>query len=94
MRRLTFMGLDTDIGYVTGYFVLRGKTLGVPVKGLESIWSAVKAKQQVLAERRKREVPFEVPFQPKLVPQPPEPWTNYPGREWPEPLKNLLDKIR
>lgn len=94
MRRLTSMGLDTDIGYVTGYFVLRGKTLGIPVKGLESIWSAVKAKQQVLAERRNREVPFEVPYQPKLVPSVPEPWTDYPNRVWPEPLKNILDKIR
>ena len=94
MRRLTSMGLDTDIGYVTGYFVIRGKMLGVPVKALETLWSAVKAKQQVLAERRKRYVPFEVPFQPTLVPHTPEPWTNYPGRVWPEPLKNLLDKIR
>lgn len=94
MRRLTARGLDTDIGYVTGYFVLRGKTLGVSVNALESIWSAVKAKQQVLAERRHREVPFEAPNQPKLVPHVPEPWTHYPDRHWPEPLKNLLHKIR
>ncbi|KAK3500746.1 ketopantoate reductase PanE/ApbA-domain-containing protein [Neurospora crassa] len=94
MRRLTARGLDTDIGYVTGYFVMRGKTLGLSVNALDSIWSAVKAKQKVLAERRKREIPFEVPYQPKLVPHVPEPYTHYPDRLWPMPLKNILNKIR
>ncbi|KAK3952918.1 ApbA-domain-containing protein [Pseudoneurospora amorphoporcata] len=94
MRRLNARGKDTDIGFVTGYFVMRGKKLGLSVNALESIWSAIRAKHQVMAEKRMREVPFEVPYRPKLLHHVPEPWTNYPDRLWPEPLKNLLNKIR
>ncbi|KAK1758536.1 hypothetical protein QBC47DRAFT_411225 [Echria macrotheca] len=59
MRAFTARGWDTDVDFLTGYFVRRGRELGVPVGALESLMLAVKAKQVIFQQRRTEVIPFE-----------------------------------
>ncbi|KAK3394097.1 ketopantoate reductase PanE/ApbA C terminal-domain-containing protein [Podospora didyma] len=59
MRAKTAQGLKSDIDFQTGFFILRGRELGINVKTLETVLSVVKAKRLVAISRQKDEIPFE-----------------------------------
>lgn len=52
-------GWDTDVNYLSGYFVRRGREVRASVTALDSIMWAVKAKQVVAMEKQQGEIPFE-----------------------------------
>ncbi|KAL2122029.1 hypothetical protein VTJ04DRAFT_2484 [Mycothermus thermophilus] len=59
MRSLVGKGFDTDIDFLSGYFVRRGHEVGAPPKALDSVMWAVKAKQRGVREQLLNEIPFE-----------------------------------
>lgn len=60
MRTDTARGRETDIDYLCGYFVRRGREQGLSVKTLDTIISEVKGKQQVARERQGIDIPLEI----------------------------------
>lgn len=52
-------GWDTDINYLSGYFVRRGREVQASVTALDSIMWAVKAKQVVTLGKLEGDIPFE-----------------------------------
>ncbi|KAL2023518.1 hypothetical protein VTK56DRAFT_2126 [Thermocarpiscus australiensis] len=59
MRAYTARGWDTDVDFLAGYFVRRGRELQVNVTALDSVMWAVKAKRVVMLNKLEDEVPFE-----------------------------------
>ncbi|KAL2161313.1 hypothetical protein VTH06DRAFT_8533 [Thermothelomyces fergusii] len=59
MRWQVAQGWDTDVDYLTGYFVRRGRELQAEVATLESITAAAKAKQIITSTRLENDIPFE-----------------------------------
>lgn len=59
MRPKVERGINSDINYVTGYFVKRGDQLGVKVPTLKSIALAIKSRQVIKADLNRRAIPFE-----------------------------------
>lgn len=59
MRSRVSRGWQTDIDFLTGYFVKRGRELQADVSALDSVMWAVKAKQSVTLEQLASEIPFE-----------------------------------
>ncbi|KAK4162489.1 ketopantoate reductase PanE/ApbA C terminal-domain-containing protein, partial [Cladorrhinum sp. PSN259] len=60
MRTEAARGRDTDIDYLCGYFVKRGREQGLSVYTLDTVISEVKAKQQVAQARKAIDIPFEI----------------------------------
>ncbi|KAK0668127.1 hypothetical protein QBC41DRAFT_365696 [Cercophora samala] len=60
MRSNVARGWDTDIDYQTGYFVERGRQLGLRVESLNSLIAEVKAKQKIQLDRQDLQIPFEL----------------------------------
>ncbi|KAL1837061.1 hypothetical protein VTJ49DRAFT_4313 [Mycothermus thermophilus] len=59
MRSLVGRGFDTDIDFLSGYFVRRGHEVQAPPRALDSIMWAVKARQLVVMEEMAGDIPFE-----------------------------------
>ncbi|KAK0628664.1 ketopantoate reductase PanE/ApbA C terminal-domain-containing protein [Bombardia bombarda] len=59
MRNAICRGRDNDIDFLTGYFVKRGREVGVKVPTLESIMWAIKAKRLAHADKQLGYIPFE-----------------------------------
>lgn len=59
MRWQVAQGWDTDVDYLSGYFVRRGRELQATVTTLESIMAAAKAKQIIMSQRLETDIPFE-----------------------------------
>ncbi|KAJ4298588.1 hypothetical protein N0V88_003618 [Collariella sp. IMI 366227] len=60
MRAQVGLGWDTDVEYLSGYFVKRGQEVKAGVTALDSIMWGVKAKQiAVLRQLARGEIPFE-----------------------------------
>lgn len=59
MRSQLTRGWDTDIEFLTGYFVRRGRELQVSVSTLDSLLWAVKAKRMVWLKKNEAEIPFD-----------------------------------
>lgn len=59
MRAQVGKGFDTDVEFLSGYFVKRGREVQAPVATLDSVMWAVKAKQVVFLERLAGDIPFE-----------------------------------
>ncbi|KAL2261603.1 hypothetical protein VTK26DRAFT_3812 [Humicola hyalothermophila] len=60
MRAQLSHGWDTDIEFLTGYFIRRGRELKVSVATLSSVLHAVKAKRLVLLKKNETEIPFDI----------------------------------
>ncbi|KAK0723966.1 hypothetical protein B0T21DRAFT_403857 [Apiosordaria backusii] len=60
MRSNVARGWDTDIDYQTGYFVERGRQLGLRVENLNSLIAEVKAKQKIQMDRQDLQIPFQL----------------------------------
>ncbi|KAK4194369.1 hypothetical protein QBC40DRAFT_353355 [Triangularia verruculosa] len=60
MRTNVARGWDTDIDYQTGYFVERGRQLGLRVENLNSLIAEVKAKQKIQMDRQNIQIPLEL----------------------------------
>ena len=59
MRYNIMRGWDSDVEFLTGYFVRRGRELRVSVSGLETLMLSVKAKQLINQKRSDAVIPFE-----------------------------------
>jgi cytochrome b translational activator protein CBS2 len=59
MRSQVARGWDTDVDFLSGYFVRRGRQLHCSVEVLDSIMSAVKAKRLVELKKLAGEIPFQ-----------------------------------
>ncbi|KAL2180887.1 ketopantoate reductase PanE/ApbA C terminal-domain-containing protein [Thermothelomyces heterothallicus CBS 202.75] len=59
MRWQVAQGWDTDVDYLSGYFVRRGRELRASVTTLESIMAAAKAKQIITSKKLESDIPFE-----------------------------------
>jgi cytochrome b translational activator protein CBS2 len=59
MRSNTSRGWNTDLDFLAGYFIRRGREVQADVPTLSSITLAVKAKQMVMLKQVEAEVPFE-----------------------------------
>jgi cytochrome b translational activator protein CBS2 len=59
MRALVARGVDTDVDYLAGYFVRRGREVNASVTALDSVLCAVKAKQAEVLKALNAEIPFE-----------------------------------
>ena len=60
MRTDAARGRETDIDYLCGYFVRRGREQGLSVNTLDTIISEVKGKRQVARERQGIDIPLEI----------------------------------
>ncbi|KAL2128832.1 hypothetical protein VTI74DRAFT_8596 [Chaetomium olivicolor] len=61
LRSQIGLGWDTDVDFLSGYFVKRGHEVNASVTALDSIMWAIKAKQMVVLRQLARgEIPFEV----------------------------------
>nr|CDP24145.1 Putative protein of unknown function [Podospora anserina S mat+] len=60
MRSNVARGWATDIDYQTGYFVERGRQLGLRVENLNSLIAEVKAKQKIQMDRQNMQIPFQL----------------------------------
>ncbi|KAK1826705.1 hypothetical protein QBC39DRAFT_363814 [Podospora conica] len=58
MRTYTARGWETDVDYLTGYFVRKGRELAVRVDALEMLLLLVKGKRDVALKRLDEAVPF------------------------------------
>lgn len=63
MRYNIMRGWDSDVDYLTGYFVKRGRELRVSVNGLETLMLSVKAKQLINQKRSDSVIPFEEAYE-------------------------------
>ncbi|KAL2269549.1 hypothetical protein VTJ83DRAFT_1733 [Remersonia thermophila] len=59
MRSLVGRGFDTDIDFLSGYFVRRGHEVQAPPLALDSVMWAVKARQLAVMEDMARDIPFQ-----------------------------------
>ncbi|KAH6630296.1 hypothetical protein B0J18DRAFT_96422 [Chaetomium sp. MPI-SDFR-AT-0129] len=59
MRAQFVWGWATDIEFLSGYFINRGRELHADVSTLESVMAAAKAKQALLAQELAGDIPFE-----------------------------------
>ncbi|KAK5654368.1 hypothetical protein OQA88_7277 [Cercophora sp. LCS_1] len=59
MRSRTSRGWETDIDYLTGYFVQRGRALKVSVSALETLLLAVKSRQTLVRSQWDKGISFE-----------------------------------
>jgi cytochrome b translational activator protein CBS2 len=60
MRTQISRGWDTDIDFLSGYFVRRGRQVRANVTALDSIMGAVKAKNRTVTDQMEEELPMEV----------------------------------
>jgi cytochrome b translational activator protein CBS2 len=59
MRAQLGRGWDTDVEFLSGYFVRRGREVQATVTTLDAVMWAVKAKQAVVVEKLAGHIPFE-----------------------------------
>ncbi|KAK3298346.1 uncharacterized protein B0H64DRAFT_73067 [Chaetomium fimeti] len=59
MRAQTAAGWDTDVDFLSGYFVRRGRETKADVAALESVLAAAKAKQVMVLKELAGDIPFE-----------------------------------
>ena len=59
MRAQVAAGWDTDVDFLSGYFVRRGREMNVDVAALESVMAASKAKQVMLLKKLEADIPFD-----------------------------------
>lgn len=67
MRALVSRGFMTNVDFLTGYIVQRGRQLGANVNALETLMLSVKAKQMVSLQRQDEVVPFEEYYERDLL---------------------------
>lgn len=59
MRAYTARGWDTDVDFLAGYFVRRGRQVGVNVTALDSVMWAVKAKRKAVLNKLADAIPMD-----------------------------------
>ncbi|GAB1312260.1 Ketopantoate reductase C-terminal domain-containing protein [Madurella fahalii] len=59
MRAYTARGWDTDVDFLSGYFIRRGRQLRLNVTALDSVMWAVKAKKLVVMKKLAAELPMD-----------------------------------
>jgi cytochrome b translational activator protein CBS2 len=61
MRAQFAAGWDSDVDFLSGYFVKRGREMHADVAALESVLAAAKAKQVMLLKDLEGDIPFHLP---------------------------------
>ncbi|KAK4124935.1 hypothetical protein N657DRAFT_339952 [Parathielavia appendiculata] len=64
MRSQVARGWDTDVDFLSGYFVRRGRQMHCPVEALDSVMWAVKAKRLVELKKLAGEIPSQKKTEP------------------------------
>ena len=59
MRAKAARGWETDVNYLTGFFVKRGRELQVPVSSLKTLMLAVRAKQAAAVDQQRADIPYQ-----------------------------------
>jgi cytochrome b translational activator protein CBS2 len=65
MRAQFARGWDTDVDFLSGYFVRRGREVKATVTTLEGIGAAAKARQVILLKQLEADIPFETTESPQ-----------------------------
>lgn len=60
MRAQFAAGWDSDVDFLSGYFVKRGREMHVDVAALEAVMAAAKAKQVMLLKDLEADIPFQL----------------------------------